>query len=254
MSFCELLVIEFMKVKRSKIIPLIFIAPLLVVASGVASLQRYLTPEYTHAWAAMFIQSALVYAYYLLPLSMIIVCVMIAGRETAHNGMLKMLALPINRYALSAAKFCVLLFYLLMELVVFFVVFVIAGLIATGSTGMSETLPVLYLLQWCCVLFVTMVPSLAGMWAITVLFEKPLASIGLNILLVIPGVLAANTPLWVVYPYCYSGYVVSRALHAAGAMGVGDGVALFPFVLCAFVISAVALWVAIMRFGKKEMR
>ena len=48
--------------------------------------------------------------------------------------------------------------------------------------------------------------------------------------------------------------MVSRALHAAGAMGVGDGVALFPFVLCAFVISAVALWVAIMRFGKKEMR
>ena len=135
MSFCELLTIEFIKVKRSKIMPLIFIAPLLVVASGVASLQRYLTPEYTHAWAAMFIQSALVYAYYLLPLSMIIVCVMIAGRETAHNGMLKMLALPINRYALSAAKFCVLLFYLLMEVVVFFIVFVVAGLLLLVARG-----------------------------------------------------------------------------------------------------------------------
>ena len=33
MSFCELLTIEFIKVKRSKIMPLIFIAPLLVVAS-----------------------------------------------------------------------------------------------------------------------------------------------------------------------------------------------------------------------------
>ena len=31
MSFLELLKIEFMKVKRSKIVPLIFIAPLLVV-------------------------------------------------------------------------------------------------------------------------------------------------------------------------------------------------------------------------------
>ena len=46
MSFLELLKIEFMKVKRSKIVPLIFIAPLLVVASGVASLSRYFTPEY----------------------------------------------------------------------------------------------------------------------------------------------------------------------------------------------------------------
>ena len=109
MSFLELLKIEFIKVKRGKMIPLIFIAPLLVTASGVTNLQSYFSPEYTNAWAAMFIQSALVYAYYLLPLSMIVVCVMIAGRETGNNGILKMLALPVSRQALSAAKFCVLL-------------------------------------------------------------------------------------------------------------------------------------------------
>ena len=89
MSFWELLKIEFMKVKRGKIVPLIFIAPLLVVISGVANLHSYFTPEYTNAWAAMFIQSALVYSYYLLPFSMIVVCVMIAGRETGNNGILK---------------------------------------------------------------------------------------------------------------------------------------------------------------------
>ena len=106
MSFWELLKIEFKKVKHGKIVPLIFVAPLLVVVSGVVNLQSYFTPEYTNAWAAMFIQSALVYAYYLLPLSMIVVCVMIAGRETQNNGILKMLALPVSRYTLSAAKFC----------------------------------------------------------------------------------------------------------------------------------------------------
>ena len=107
MSFLDLLKIEFMKVKRSKIVPLIFIAPLLVVVSGVANLSNYFTPEYTNAWPAMFIQSVLVYAYYLLPFSMIVVCVMIAGRETGNNGILKMLALPVSRCALSIAKFCV---------------------------------------------------------------------------------------------------------------------------------------------------
>ena len=172
MRFFELFRIEFKKVKRSKIIPLIFIAPLLVVGSGVASLHSYFTPEYTHTWAAMFIQSALIYAYYLLPLSMIVICVMIAGRETSNNGILKMLALPVSRYAISAAKFCVLLFYLLMEMVVFFAVFVIAGLFATSSTGVTETLPIMYLLKWCLDLFLTMIPSVIVMWAITVLFEK----------------------------------------------------------------------------------
>lgn len=254
MSLIELLKIEFMKVKRGKIIPLIFIPPLLVISSGIANLQNYFSPEYTNAWAAMFIQSALVYAYYLLPFSMIVVCVMIAGRETANNGILKMLALPVSRRALSAAKFCVLLFYLLMEMAVFLVIFVITGLAAANHTGITETLPILYLLKWCAGLFLTMLPSVAVMWAITVLFEKTLLSAGLNLLLVIPGVLAANTPLWVVYPYCYSGYLVSCSLHDFTADGASTGFPLFPFLPCAILIFALVLTAAITCFGKKEMR
>lgn len=255
MNFFELLKIEFIKVKRSKIVPLIFVAPLLVVASGVANLSRYFTPEYTNAWPAMFIQSALVYAYYLLPLSMIVVCVMIAGRETQNNGILKMLALPVSRYKLSLAKFCILMFYLLMEMVVFLAVFVIAGLIATGTMGITETLPVLYLFKWCVGLFLTMLPSVAAMWMITVLFEKPLLSVGLNLLLVIPGVLAANTPVWIVYPYCYSGYLVSCSLHDYTAAAASESAfALFPFLPCAVLVFVLALTLAVTQFGKKEMR
>lgn len=254
MRFVELLKIEFMKVKRSKIIPLIFVAPLLVVASGIANLSSYFTPEYTNAWPAMFIQSALVYAYYLLPLSMIVVCVMIAGRETQNNGIMKMLALPVSRYAVSLAKFCVLMFYLMMEMVVFLAVFVIAGMIATNTMGIIETLPILYLLKWCAGLFLTMLPSVATMWAITVLFEKPLLSVGLNLFLVIPGVLVANTPLWIVYPYCYSGYLVSCSLHEFTMNTAGTAFELFPFLPSAVLIFALVLTVAITQFGKKEMR
>ncbi len=160
LSICKL---PFMKVKCSKIAPLIFIAPLLVVSSGGANLSRYFTPEYTNAWPAMFIQSALLYAYYLLPFSMIVVCMMIAGRETGNNGILKMLALPVSRHALSIAKFCVLAFYLLMEMIVFLTVFVIAGTVATTTTGVTETLPLLYLLKWCVGLFLTMLPCAGTM-------------------------------------------------------------------------------------------
>ena len=254
MNFLELLKIEFIKVKRSKIIPLIFVAPLLVVASGIANLSSYFMPEYTNAWPAMFIQSALVYAYYLLPFSMIVVCVMISGRETQNNGILKMLALPISRYMLSLAKFCVLMFYLFMEMVVFLGVFMIAGLIATSSMGITETLPVLYLLKWCAGLFLTMLPCVATMWAITVLFEKPLLSVGLNLLLVIPGVLVANTPLWIAYPYCYSGYLVSCSLNDFTAASPDTAFSLIPFLPCAILIFVLVLALAVTQFGKKEMR
>ena len=86
MSIIELLKIEFMKVKRSMILPLLLIPPILVVVSGVFSISMYMTPEYTNAWSAMFIQSALLFGYYLLPFSMVVVCVMIANRETKNNG------------------------------------------------------------------------------------------------------------------------------------------------------------------------
>ncbi|OPJ63806.1 ABC transporter permease [Clostridium oryzae] len=254
MNFFELLKIEFMKVKRSKIIPLIFIAPILVVASGIANLSTYFTPEYSNAWSAMFIQSSLLYTYYLLPFSMIVVCVMVTGRETQNNGILKMLALPINRYVLSLAKFCVLIFYLLMEMVVFLVVFIIAGFIATNTMGITETLPLLYLIKWCTFLFLTMLPCMAVMWAITVLFEKPLLSVGLNLLLVIPGVLVANTPLWIVYPYCYSGYLVSCSLHDFTAASGNAVFSLIPFLPCAMLMFVVVLALAVTQFGKKEMR
>ena len=254
MSFMELLKIEFKKVKRGRIVPLIFIAPLLVVSSGVANLSRYFTPEYTNAWPAMFIQSALVYAYYLLPFSMIVVCVMIAGRETGNNGILKMLALPVSRYALSMAKFCVLVFYLFMEMVVFLAVFIIAGTVAASTMGVTEALPIFYLVKWCVGLFLTMLPCVGAMWAITVLFEKPLLSVGLNLLLVIPGVLIANTPLWIAYPYCYSGYLVSCSLHDFTASSGTAAFTLFPFLPVAVLVFVLLLVTAVTQFGKKEMR
>lgn len=165
-----------------------------------------------------------------------------------------MLALPVSRYALSAAKFCVLIFYLFMEMVVFLAVFVIGGLIATKTMGINETLPVLYLLKWCFALFLTMLPCIGTMWAITVLFEKPLLSIGLNLLLVIPGILVANTPLWIAYPYCYSGYLVSCSLHDFTAEASDAAFSLFPFLPCAVLVFCLVFALAITQFGRKEMK
>lgn len=254
MNFLELIKIEFIKGKRSMIFPLIFIAPLLVTGSGVASLSRYFTPEYTNAWPAMFIQSALLYAYYLLPFSMIVVCVMIAGREKQNNGILKMLALPVSRQTLSLAKFCVLVFCLFMEMIIFFAAFIVAGWAATAISGIPDTMPLLYLLKWCIVMFLTMLPCTAVMWTLTVLFDKPLFSVGLNLLLVIPGLLAAATPVWFLYPYCYSGYLVSCSLHDFTAEGTAEAFPFFPFLPCAVLIFVFALLVAAKKFGRKEMR
>ena len=84
--------------------------------------------------------------------------------------------------------------------------------------------------------------------------EKPLLSVGLNLLLVIPGVLVANTPLWIAYPYCYSGYLVSCSLHDFTAETSDAAFSVFPFLPCAIVVFGLFFALAVTQFGKKEMR
>ena len=48
-----------------------------------------------------------------------------------------------------------------------------------------------------------------------------------------------------VYPYCYSGYVESDALHTVTTTGTGSTISLFPFVPCAVIISVFALFFSI---------
>jgi hypothetical protein len=120
--------------------------------------------------------------------------------------------------------------------------------------GVTETLPLLYLLKWCGGLFLTMLPCLATMWAITVLFEKTLFSVGLNLLLVIGGILVANTPVWILYPYCYSGYLVSCSLHQFSSAASEITFEMMPFLPCAILVFVLAITVAVTQFGKKEMR
>jgi hypothetical protein len=76
----------------------------------------------------------------------------------------------------------------------------------------------------------------------------------MNLLLVIPGVLAANTPLWIAYPYCYSGYLVSCSLHDFTAESSGTAFSYFPFLPCAILMFSLVFALAVTQFGKKEMR
>jgi len=253
MSFIELLKIEFMKVRRSKILPILCAAPLLVVVSGVASIFRYLTENPSGAWQAMFVQGGLLFGYYLLPFSIVVVCMLLSERERQNKAILKMLSLPISRTKMATAKFIVLLSFLAIETAFYFLCFIIAGSVATQTMGVNEALPMLYVLKWSTLLFVTNIPCTALIWLITVLFEKPLFSIGLNMLMIIPGILVANTPIWAIYPYSYSGYIVTTELIRLSTGAANLGFQLFPFLPCAAAILVLCVFIANKQFGKREM-
>jgi len=249
--------LELMKTKRSFILPVLLLPPLLVVLSGVASMSTYLKDNAQHAWEAMFIQSAMLFAYYLLPLGMTVVCVLISQREKQNNGMLKMLTLPVPRKKLAAAKFLVLVYYLILEILIFVLSFLVAGAVAVHNAQVSQALPVGYLLSLSARMFAAMLPCLSFIWMITVLLEKPVVSIGINLVLCIFGAIVSNTPLWIVYPYCYAGIIISRAAQSGGDSlieTITHAHLLDAFLIpCAIVVFAITFIITLYSFGKKEM-
>lgn len=251
----KLLRLELKKTKRSFIIPILLIPPLMVVFSGVASMSMYLKENAQNAWESMFLQSALLFAYYLLPLVMTVVCVLISQREKQNNGILKMLALPVSHHKLVAAKFLVTVFYLIIEMLMFFFFFLIAGLVAVKNAQVSQALPVGYLLTMNAKMLVAMLPCLSFIWMITVLIEKPAASIGINFVLCILGVISNSTPVRIIYPYCYAGIVVTKAAHFGGSLiesathaGLFDAL-LIPGAIVVFMIT---FMITLRSFGKRE--
>ena len=255
MKFLQLLSIELLKTKRPKIFPILLIMPLLGIATSIATVTQRITPGDSNVWQTMFSHCALGFGLYLLPFCMITVCAMLSGRETKDNGMLKMLALPVSRSKLALAKFIVLLRYLAMELVVFIIIFVIAGLVSTAQmTNMLYSIPIVYILKWSACLFVLSLPSLTLMWMITIVFEKPVLSIGLNILLIIPSVVIVTTQYWALYPHSYSAYIVACELRRLyeGATSIVLDISIF--LPCSILVFIIALVVSIIQFGKKEMK
>lgn len=65
-----------------------------------------------------------------------------------------------------------------------------------------------------------------------------------------------HTPLWIAYPYCYSGYLVSCSLHdfTAETSDAAFSFSVFPFLPCAIVVFGLFFALAVTQFGKKEMR
>jgi lantibiotic transport system permease protein len=248
--------LELMKTKRSFIFPILLLPPLLVVFSGVASMSTYLKDNVQHAWESMFLQSALLFAFYLLPLGMTVVCVLLSQREIQNNGILKMLALPVSRGKFATAKYLVFVWYLVLEILIFFLSFLIAGAVAVHNAQVSQTLPAAYLLGLCAQMLIAMLPCLSFIWMITVLIEKPVASIGINLVLCIFGAIANGTPLRIIYPYCYTGMIISNAAHIGNNSLIESATHAGSFdaflIPCAIIVFVVTFMITLRSFGKKE--
>lgn len=251
MSFINVIGIELQKIKRSKIGLLISLPSLIVVLSGLGSIEKYLTDKASEPWAAMFVQSTLLFAYFMLPFSIIVVCVLIYQIEHENNGIIKMLSLPISTIKLSLAKFCVIIFLIAIEMLLYFIFFTVGGMLASVVAGINISIPMGYLLLWCVKLFLAAVPMAAVLWAISVYFKKMLILLSIGMVSVFASIFVSNTPFWWIYPFDYQGILVSSEM-ARLSMSGRNSLELIPFIPVAVCICIIALAIFTMRFGKTE--
>lgn len=251
MSFITAMQIELMKIRRSKILAILAAPCILVIIPGMLSIGGYLKDQPDHAWEMMFVQSTLMYAYYLMPLSAIIICTLMMQSEYGSRAIIKTLTLPVSRKRVGMAKLVTVILLTAAEQIMYFILFLIAGIITNTAQHLDVVTPLGYLLLWSLKLFIMSIPMVMIFWMINVLIVKPLLTVSVSLFFVLPGIFLSNTPVWWIYPFNYSGYLVSCEL---GRLSGGPAVfKMFPFLILAILFTALGIFVSVQKFGRKSL-
>ncbi|MDU3240683.1 MAG: ABC transporter permease [Clostridiales bacterium] len=249
MKFTDLMKMEFMKIRRSKIILILMIPALLVIITGMASISGYIGQQSGHAWEMMFVQSSLMYSYYLMPLSLVVICTMMLQREYGGRGIIKTLTLPINPQKVSLAKMTMIFILLFAELLLYFMLFIAAGIITGLAAGIEIATPIGYLGIWCIKLFLSAVPMAAVFWLLCVSLVKPILTLAASLVLILPGILISNIPvLKLLYPFNYPGVLVTEELGRLS--GSFESENMFIISLAGVLITVIAVCISGKKFGR----
>lgn len=252
MKFTDLMKMELMKIRRSKIILLLMLPGILVIITGMASISDYISQQPDHAWEMMFVQSSLMYSYYLMPLSLVVICTMMLQREYVGRGILKTLTLPINPQKVSLAKMALILILLFTELFLYFLMFIAAGIITGLAAGISVSTPIWYLGSWCIKLFLAAIPMAALFWLISVALVKPILTLAVNLVLILPGILISNIPIIrLLYPFNYPGVLVTEELRRLSSSFDSENI--FVISLAGILITVLAICISGKIFGRRAV-
>lgn len=124
---------ESLKLKRTLAFRMIFVAPLLVaLLQFFIALNQRRVPADFKFWEATFRNSLSVWAIFMLPLLITLETALLAGIEHSEKQWKHLLALPVPRYTIYAAKWLVALLLALLSTLVLCALLVLAGYVLLG--------------------------------------------------------------------------------------------------------------------------
>ena len=255
MNLFTLTAAEIKKIRRSFILPLLFVPLVILWIPNIINADMSLTPVMAGITPGnnFFIQSFMGFAWFIFPASIIVCTVLLQQLEQKNKGIIKMLALPISPRLLCLAKFLVLVLLTFVQAAAMTGLYFLCARIASSYVNADLTAQTGMVLKVSGTLFLSSLPMMSLYWLMSVCLTTPVFSIGLGLATMVPSVLLMNTKIWFLYPPCYPFYVVTSN-YMKLSTNPDSTIDLVPWVPAAAAISILCLLIACLAFGHGERK
>lgn len=256
MKFLTLTGIELKKLRRSKIILILFAASVLLWLPSIfnAEINFEMQAEGISPENNFLIQGFMGAAWFMFPASMVVVTVLINQTERNSRGIFKMLTLPVNTISLNAAKFVVLLILAGLQILMITGMYFVSAAVSSLVQSYDFILPVLFVLKEAGLIFISSIPMLSVFWLLAVCIRTPVFYIGIGLASIVPSVLMINTKFWFIYPMDYPFFVITSEYGRLAENMTYQQPQLLPFITAACFFSISCIIISGMRFGRAERK
>lgn len=256
MNFISLLGVEFKKIRRSKILLILFGAIVILWMPSIinADMNFQMQAEGISPENNLLVQGFMSMSWFIFPASMIVSTVLLNQTERGNKGILKMLALPVSTAKLCLAKFVVLISLAAFQILMTVGMYFISAAIVSHTQNYDFMLSPLFVFKEAGWMFLSSIPMLAFFWLLSVGIQTPIFSIGVGLASIVPSILMINTKAWFLYPMAYPFFVITSEYGKLASNLTTMQVEWIPWLPVAFGITIGCLLISCLRFGQAERR
>ncbi|WP_318619394.1 ABC transporter permease [Priestia megaterium] len=241
----EILTVEKLKLKRSKLWILYILGPLIGVTLAYTNFYNnyklFVQPgdnEWIEAWT----QVAIFMGPFVLPIMVGVYAAFVCRSEHVSGGWKHLLALPVQRTKIFLGKFLITATMVAVTLFIVLILFLGFGLVK----GVNGELPMLTLIGYCIKGFLACLPLMLLQLIISIrskTFGIPLA---ISIVFTLPAIIVASTPLGQIYPW-------TQPMLAMSPADESPIESYFTFYTLLSILSIALLYFGIRNFAKRDI-
>lgn len=256
MNFFTLIGIEFKKIRRSKILWILFAAVIILWLPSVLNAHMNFEMQDTGISPQnnFLIQGFMGMAWFIFPACIVLSTVLLNQTERSNKGILKMMALPLRADRLCLAKFVVLLCLTAVQILMTAGIYFISAAIASQTQNYAFMLSPLIVFKEAGLMYLASIPMISFFWLLSTCIRTPIFSVGIGLASIVPSVLMINTKAWFAYPICYPFYIITSEYSKMAPNMSFAPVKLIPWLPTALILTLLCLVISCLCFGQSERR